>query len=70
MTNDKYLGRLLKKIDGLKGDADLALEVALKKGNVDDAAQLRCRIAGIESAEDAVLKTVAEYLIDMSDDDQ
>lgn len=69
MTNDKYLGRLLKKIARLKDDAGLALEVALKKENMDDAAQVRCRIAGIESAEDAIFETVSEYLIDMTDDD-
>lgn len=69
MTNDKYLGRLLKKIARLKDDAGLALEVALKKENMDDAVQVRCRIAGIESAEDAILETVSEYLIDMTDDD-
>ena len=69
MTNDKYLGRLLKKIARLKNDAGLALEVALKKENMDDAVQVRCRIAGIESVEDAILDTVSEYLIDMTDDD-
>lgn len=69
MTNDKYLGRLLKKIARLKDDAGLALEVALKKENMDDAVQVRCRIAGIESAEDAIFETVSEYLIDMTDDD-
>lgn len=69
MTNDKYLGRLLKKIARLKDDAGLALEVALKKENMDDAVQVRCRIKGIEDAEDAILETVSEYLIDMTDDD-